>query len=119
MIEVDNIRKSGRPESLEILDAAGKCVTSFHEEEDTFTGVSVEDMERAKFIVKSSNEHDGLKAKAGILKEIQKHYKPIAEHITHYIGMFRESYPKAKSLRTMNAKTKKMEELLLKAKSLK
>lgn len=105
LVPVDNIRKSGRPESLEIWDSSGQCIASFHEEDESFTGVSIEDMERAAFIVKACNAHAKLEEKAELLKEAivaMMHAKVfiVSRQHMHRVGIeqFDEIISKAKDL---------------------
>jgi hypothetical protein len=71
--KVDNVRESGRPEAIEIY-CGETCVCSFHEEEDTFEGVSLADMEFAEYIVRACNAFlalvDAYKAYRALMKRI-------------------------------------------------
>ena len=64
-------------------------------------------------------EVPSLKAKAELLDEFTHHYQPMYSHIAHYIRMFEEQFPEARSVATMWASYHKLAILITKAKDLK
>ena len=65
------------------------------------------------------NEHDTLKAKAELLGEAETQYQRLWNHLAHYIRMFEDMYPTAKSPAEMWDAYEKMGKVMGKSKELK
>jgi len=65
------------------------------------------------------NNHDALKAKAGMLDKVTKAYGPIRDHLGYYVNTFETQYPNAKSISSMWKSQGEIDALLAEIKVLK